>query len=215
MLSWQSWPFFAMVLVDLAEVAAERAQADVAGDAAESLGRVATTLDRTLYRGMAAHATASARLASKLPDEATEAASQAVDRFSAVGAQAYLGRALDVLGRSLAETDRSRAREALRQAAETFEACGAVWRRDRALIALGQLGGAGRRMVGAFRGGGSLTRREREVAQLAAQGLSAKEIAVQLAIGERTVETHLARAYAKLGLASKIDLVRHASELGL
>ena len=133
----------------------------------------------------------------------------------AVGGQAYLGRALDVLGRSLADTDRAGAREALRQAAETFEACGGVWRRDRALGALGQLGGAGRRMVGAVRGAGSLTQREREVARLASAGLSAKEIGQQLAIGERTVETHLARAYAKLGLASKIDLVRRASELGL
>jgi ATP/maltotriose-dependent transcriptional regulator MalT len=215
MLSWQSWPFFAMVLVDLAEVAAERARTDVAGEAAESLGRVSATLDRPLYRGMAALGTAWARLASGFPDQAAEAASQAVELFSAVSAQAYLGRALDVLGRSLADTDRSGGREALRQAAETFEACGAVWRRDRALAALGQLGGAGRRMVGAVRGAGSLTRREREVARLAAHGLSAKEIAQQLAIGERTVETHLARAYAKLGLASKIDLVRRASELEL
>jgi DNA-binding CsgD family transcriptional regulator len=215
MLSWQSWPFFAMVLVDLAEVAAERARTDVAGEAAESLGRVSATLDRAFYRGMAALGTAWARLASGFPDQAAEAASQAVELFSAVGAQAYLGRALDVRGRSLADTDRSGAREALRQAAETFEACGAVWRRDRALGALGDLGGAGRRMVGAVRGAGSLTRREREVARLAAHGHSAKEIARQLAIGERTVETHLARAYAKLGLASKIDLVRHASELEL
>ena len=70
-------------------------------------------------------------------------------------------------------------------------------------------------MAGAVRGAEALTRREREVASLAAQGLSAKEIAAELAIGERTVETHLARVYAKLGLASKIDLVRRASELGL
>ncbi len=215
MRSWQAWPFFAMVLVDLAEVAAERARADVAGEAAEDLGRVATTLDRPLYEGMATLGTAWARMASGLPDQASAAAAQAVELFSAVGGQAYLGRALDVLGRSLADTDRAGAREALRQAAETFEACGGVWRRDRALSALGQLGGAGRRMVGAVRGAGSLTRREREVARLAAAGQSAKEIATQLSIGERTVETHLARAYAKLGLASKIDLVRRASELGL
>jgi DNA-binding CsgD family transcriptional regulator len=215
MLSWQAWPFFAMMLVDLAELAAERARADVAGDAAENLRQVAVTLDRPFYGGMAALGTAWARMASGLPDQAAEAASQAVELFSAVGAQGYLGRALDVLGRSLADTDRAGAREALRQAAETFEAGGAAWRRDRALEALGQLGGAGRRMAGAVRGAEALTRREREVAGLAAQGLSAKEIAARLSIGERTVETHLARAYAKLGLASKIDLVRRAAELGL
>ncbi|MDQ3943809.1 MAG: helix-turn-helix transcriptional regulator [Actinomycetota bacterium] len=60
-----------------------------------------------------------------------------------------------------------------------------------------------------------MTRREREVARLAAQGRSAREIATHLFIGERTVETHLANAYAKLGVTSKLDLVRRATELGL
>ena len=41
--------------------------------------------------------------------------------------------------------------------------------------------------------------REREVARLAAQRRTAPEIARQLFIGERTVESHLARIYAKLG----------------
>ena len=215
MLSWQAWPFFAMVLVDLAEVAGESARTDVAGEAAEGLERVSVTLDRPFYRGMAALGTAWARLASGLPDQAADTASQAVDNFSTVSARAYHGRALDLRGRALAGTDRSAAREALREAAETFEACGAVWRRDRTLAVLSRMGSAGRRMVGAVRGAGSLTRREREVARLASAGLSAKEIGQQLAIGERTVETHLARAYAKLGLSSKIDLVRHAAELEL
>ena len=202
---WWTWPRWQ----------ASRARTDVTLEAADSLARVSTTLDRPFYRGMAALGTAWARLSSGLPDQAAEAASQAVDLFSAVSAQAYLGRALDVRGRALAGTDRSAARDALRQAAETFEGCGALWRRDRALGMLGHLGSAGRRMVGAVRGAGSLTRREREVARLASAGLSAKEIGLQLAIGERTVETHLARAYAKLGLSSKIDLVRHAAELEL
>jgi DNA-binding CsgD family transcriptional regulator len=53
------------------------------------------------------------------------------------------------------------------------------------------------------------------VARLASEGCSAREIAQRLFIGERTVETHLANAYAKLGVASKLDLVRRARELGL
>ncbi len=53
-----------------------------------------------------------------------------------------------------------------------------------------------------------LTRREREVVVLAVQGLTAREIGAQLFIGERTVETHLAHAYGKLGVRSKLDLVR-------
>jgi len=56
----------------------------------------------------------------------------------------------------------------------------------------------------------SLTRRERQVARLAAQGYTAREIGSQLHIGKRTVETHLANAYDKLGVRSKRELVRFA-----
>lgn len=60
-----------------------------------------------------------------------------------------------------------------------------------------------------------LTKREREVAILAAQGYTAREIGVQLHIGERTVETHVANVCSKLGLKAKVELVRAASRLGL
>jgi pimeloyl-ACP methyl ester carboxylesterase/DNA-binding CsgD family transcriptional regulator len=61
----------------------------------------------------------------------------------------------------------------------------------------------------------SLTRREREVAELAVQGLSAQQIGRRLFISERTVETHIANAYRKLGIDSRVDLVRRAAETGL
>jgi DNA-binding CsgD family transcriptional regulator len=60
-----------------------------------------------------------------------------------------------------------------------------------------------------------LTKREREVAVLAAQGYTAREIGVQLHIGERTVETHVANVCSKLGLKAKVELVRSAARLGL
>ena len=53
------------------------------------------------------------------------------------------------------------------------------------------------------------------MARLAATGMSAKEIARSLFVGERTVESHLASIYAKLGVDSKLQLVRRATELGL
>lgn len=61
----------------------------------------------------------------------------------------------------------------------------------------------------------SLTKREREVAALAAQGYTAREIGAQLHIGERTVETHVANVCSKLGLKAKVELVRAAPRLGL
>ena len=60
-----------------------------------------------------------------------------------------------------------------------------------------------------------LTRREREVVVLAAHGRTASEIADLLHIGERTVETHLANAYPKLGVRSKLELVKQAAALGV
>ncbi len=51
-----------------------------------------------------------------------------------------------------------------------------------------------------------LTRREREVAELAARGYTNRTIADEIGIGERTVETHLAVAYRKLGVRSRTEL---------
>jgi DNA-binding CsgD family transcriptional regulator len=60
----------------------------------------------------------------------------------------------------------------------------------------------------------ALTRRELEVARLAARAYTAAEIGHQLHIGERTVESHIASTYLKLGLKSRSELIRIASRLG-
>lgn len=54
----------------------------------------------------------------------------------------------------------------------------------------------------------SLTGREREIAALAASGLTSPQIADQLVISRRTVEAHLAHVYAKLDINSRVELVR-------
>ncbi len=51
-----------------------------------------------------------------------------------------------------------------------------------------------------------LTRREREIARMAAQGLTDREIAEALVVSVRTVESHLAAAYRKLGIRSRREL---------
>jgi DNA-binding CsgD family transcriptional regulator len=59
----------------------------------------------------------------------------------------------------------------------------------------------------------ALTRRELEVARLAASAYTAAEIGHQLHIGERTVESHIASAYLKLRIASRSELIRMAEKL--
>src|SRR5207302_11368418 len=61
----------------------------------------------------------------------------------------------------------------------------------------------------------ALSRREREVALLASRGETALEIAEHLYVSKRTVESHLVNIYAKLGVASKTELIRLASQLGI
>jgi len=51
-----------------------------------------------------------------------------------------------------------------------------------------------------------LTRREREIARLAAEGLSSKDIADRVHLSVRTVDNHLQSVYSKLGVTSRADL---------
>jgi DNA-binding NarL/FixJ family response regulator len=60
-----------------------------------------------------------------------------------------------------------------------------------------------------------LTRRELEVAQLAAQGLSNRRIAETLVIAEKTAANHLQSALEKLDVHSRSQLAARAVELGL
>jgi DNA-binding NarL/FixJ family response regulator len=61
----------------------------------------------------------------------------------------------------------------------------------------------------------TLTNREREVLQLAAEGHTNAEIAGRLFISPRTVETHRANVMHKLGLRSQTELVRYALRRGI
>jgi DNA-binding NarL/FixJ family response regulator len=69
-------------------------------------------------------------------------------------------------------------------------------------------------LTGQPHGPSELTPRETEVLRLIAQGFSNKEIAAQLGIAVKTVETHRARAMEKLGLQSRAGVVRLALERG-
>ncbi|WP_405668624.1 response regulator [Streptomyces sp. NBC_00055] len=61
----------------------------------------------------------------------------------------------------------------------------------------------------------TLTRREREVSALAAQGLTNEEIAAHMVISPFTAKTHISRAMTKLGARDRAQLVLFAYESGL
>jgi DNA-binding NarL/FixJ family response regulator len=61
----------------------------------------------------------------------------------------------------------------------------------------------------------SLTNREREVLQMAAEGLTTSEIAKRLSISPRTAELHRSRMMNKLGLHNPTELIRYALKRGI
>jgi DNA-binding CsgD family transcriptional regulator/tetratricopeptide (TPR) repeat protein len=208
-----AWALAAFAAADLTEAAAEAREAATAAQTAELLQLIAGRIDRPLYQGLAALGGGWAALASGDAEEAAACGDRAAALVARTGCRSFTGRALELRARAQAEFDRPGAAETLEEAAKVFGVCGAVGRRDRALDALRRLGRPGKRRAAAARGPASLTRREREVAELAVAGMSTRDIAAQLGIGDRTVETHLDNVYAKLGVDSRLELVRHASVL--
>jgi len=153
------------------------------------------------------------RRVERVPADAAAPAADAAAVLDRLGFRLYGAMAAEVLGVATIEPRGAR-KEALSRAADGYAACGAVVRRDRVADRLAALGHRGRRAgSGSAAGLRSLTPRELDVARLAARGHTAAEIGRQLFIGTRTVETHLTHVCAKLGVASKRELLRLGGEL--
>jgi DNA-binding NarL/FixJ family response regulator len=60
-----------------------------------------------------------------------------------------------------------------------------------------------------------LTRRERQILGLLSESLTMQQIATRLGISPRTVETHVAKLYRKLGVRTRVQAVSRAAALGL
>ena len=95
-----------------------------------------------------------------------------------------------------------RARALLREAISIGQASGANWLVEYARTELGIAGGRFR----VPRDPGQLTPAEQRIADLAATGLSNRQIAAHLGVSETTVETHLGHVYQKLGITSRRQL---------
>jgi DNA-binding NarL/FixJ family response regulator len=125
--------------------------------------------------------------------------------------EAALSRTL--AGRALAQAGQAdRAIAELQRAATDLHACGALRYRDQAERELGKLGHRTHRRTQPGKpdttGFESLTERERQVARLVVDRKTNPQIAADLFLSKKTVETHLRHIFEKLDVPSRVALAR-------
>jgi DNA-binding NarL/FixJ family response regulator len=130
-----------------------------------------------------------------------------------LGAVIEAGRARILAGRALAEAgETERATAELGRAAAAFDVIGAVRYRAEAERELGRLGHRRHRRTRAGTVGSgdvaSLTERELEVARLIVDRRTNAQIAAELFLSRKTVETHIRNLFHKLGVSSRVEVAR-------
>jgi len=119
--------------------------------------------------------------------------------------------ARELAGRALAEAgDKEGAGNELTRAAELFDRCGALRYRDRTERELRRLGRSIHRRTARGEGEGvaALSGRELEVARLVVDRKTNPQIAAELFLSVKTVESHLRNIFRKLGVDSRVDVAR-------
>lgn len=174
----------------------ERASAKAAAALAHARRWGAPSLISQALRTVAMTADEDERLA--LAEEAVAVLAGSPARLAQAEALTDLGAALRRAGR------RAEARPPLRDGLELARRCGAAGLAKRAFDELAATGEKVRRWTPI--GVESLTPSERRVAEMAAGGLTNRQIAQTLFLTVKTIETHLAAVYDKLGIRSRRDL---------
>jgi DNA-binding CsgD family transcriptional regulator len=138
-------------------------------------------------------------------DEGVDLLREAVELLAGAERRLEHARALVDLGAALRRRGhRADARGPLREGHELARACGSPPLEERAALELRAAGSRPRSVVRT--GVDDLTPSERRVADMAAAGMSNPEIAAELFLTTKTIETHLSHVYRKLGVSSRRDL---------
>jgi DNA-binding CsgD family transcriptional regulator len=103
--------------------------------------------------------------------------------------------------------DPAAGREQLGMAKNLFQASGADWLAAEATNAQRRLGAGQPRRRARGQGAPALSGREREIVKMVAEGMTNRAIADRLFLSPRTVEAHMARIFAKLGVSTRSAVV--------
>jgi DNA-binding CsgD family transcriptional regulator len=205
------WRAYCLELLTRSWLALDRpSEADRAAGLAEA---TAAAVRLPLAQAWADRAVAAVALHSGVVDRAIERALASAEAAQEVGAPIESALSRTLAGRALAESgDTDRAVAEIQRAAATCDACGAFRYRESAERELGKLGHRPHRRTRAGNSNGrsidSLTERELQVAQLVVDRKTNPQIAAELFLSQKTVETHLRNIFRKIDVASRVELAR-------
>src|SRR5215210_2961861 len=166
-----------------------------------------------LTTAMADRAAAAVALEAGNPRLAAKRALASAEAAGEVGAPVEAALSRILAGRALAQAgQRERAGGELEQAAAELDACGAIRYRDQAEHELRKLGHHIHRRTQSGHADGAgveaLTERERQVARLVVDRRTNREIAQELFLSPKTVETHMRNIFRKLEVSSRVEVAR-------
>ena len=197
-------------IAELIEAAVRCGKNDMAADAYDRLAEMTNASGTDWALGI------QARSHAQLSDgeEAERRYREAIVRLERTGLRICLARAHLLYGEWLRrERRRVDAREQLRTAHAALAAMGVSAFAERARRELRATGETARRRA-VVAGNGELTAQEAQIARLAIDGLSNPEIGARLYISTHTVQYHLRKVFAKLGVTSRSQLDRALTEGG-
>ncbi|MDA0174726.1 helix-turn-helix transcriptional regulator, partial [Solirubrobacter taibaiensis] len=143
------------------------------------------------------------------PADAARLALRSAAALEACGAPVQAAFSRVLAGQAFAaQQDIDQAAAELEHAAETFERHGADGQRDAAERELRRIGRRSRYRRTRVTEIASLTQRELQVARLVVDRRTNAEIAAELYLSTKTVETHLRNLFHKLGVSSRVEVAR-------